>query len=154
MIFCGAVQHSAEPSRMVWTANHYDGAKPVPLAPLGKRRAFVLSSRYMRWDLFDSGYAKCVQLLSGALGRVFMLYATSHELPVYDSVRELYENRHPRRQPAVNKIGSLEHPATISVHRQHNDIGRIDRLIDNEQTSGCAQHWSSHEIETDAGRPQ
>src|SRR5512133_455976 len=154
MIFCGAVQHSAEPSRMVRAAHHHDGAIPVVLAPFRKRRTLVLSSRHMRWDLFHIAYAKCVQLLSGAFGRVFMLYATSHELPVYDSVRELYENRHPRRQPAVNQVGSLEHPATISVHRQHNDIGRIDRLIDNEQTSGRAQHWSSHEIESDAGRPQ
>src|SRR5205085_9077717 len=122
MIFCGAVQHSAEPSRMVRAAHHHDGTKPVVLAPFGERRALVLSSRYMRWDLFHIAYAKCIQFLSGAFGRVFMLYATSHELPVYRSVRELYENRHSCRHPAVNKIGSLEHPATISVHRQHNDI--------------------------------
>jgi hypothetical protein len=108
-------------------------------APCRKHLAFTFGSNVGAWDLHDIGYAKPAQLADLPCAPILVREPPADELVVFSTWR-VSKNRNALRDAALHEVRRFERPRAAGIKRYDDDVGWLDRLIDDEGPSGGSQN--------------
>jgi hypothetical protein len=132
-------EDSPETPRVVRRAHHHHGTEHVLIAPAGKQPTFVLGSGYTARHLPDVHDAKRLELSNGSCSRIIVREAPADELAI-DFVRGVGKHRDTRGDTAAHQVGRFQHPGAAGINRHDDDVGWLERIIDNEGPAGGPQN--------------
>ena len=122
----GAMKYSAEPARVIGIAHHYDGVKPLLIAPARKCRAFILGAGYICGNLLDIHNPQRPQLSNKSCGPIFVWDTPTSEFS-FHGIRSVGEDCDSRGHAAVNEIGSFKYPSSIGFARNDDNAANPTR---------------------------
>jgi len=134
MAFHDSIEHSPHSSRVVPSGYEHNRSELVPITPWGEHLAFTFGSGVGSGDLHDILHAKRPQLANLPCACIIVREPSADELVVF-STRRVGKHRDPCCDAALHEVRRFERPCAAGIKRYDDDIGRRDRLSDDERPS-------------------